>query len=41
MKKLQTCFPLVEEAAKQIFAGKIEGAMGLCNGHRPASEETK
>lgn len=41
MKKLQTCFPLVEEAAKMIFAGKIDGAMGLCNGHRAAAEESK
>ena len=41
MKKLQTCFPLVEEAARMIFAGKMDAAMGLCNGHRPASEEKK
>ena len=38
MKKLQCCFPLIEEAAKQIFDGKIDGAMGLCNGHRPDGE---
>ena len=38
MKKLQCRFPLIEEAAKQIFDGKIDGAMGLCNGHRPDGE---
>ena len=41
MKKLQTCFPLVEEAAKRIFAGKLDLAMGLCNGHRPEAEAAK
>ena len=35
-KRLESCFPLIEEAAKMIFDGKMEGAMGLCNGHRPA-----
>ena len=34
--RLESCFPLIEEAAKMIFDGKMEGAMGLCNGHRPA-----
>ncbi len=33
--KLVSCFPLVKDAALQIFDGKMDAAMGLCNGHRP------
>lgn len=38
---LQSCFPLLEEAAKLIFDGKFENAMGLCNGHRPDNGVSK
>ena len=34
-KAMQSCFPLTEQAASLIFAGKTDQAMGLCNGHRP------
>lgn len=37
--KLVSCFSLIDKAAEMIFDGKIETAMGLCNGHRPP--ETK
>ncbi len=33
--KLVSCFPLVKDAAVKIFDGKMDAAMGLCNGHRP------
>jgi PTH1 family peptidyl-tRNA hydrolase len=39
MKKLSSCFPLVKQAAVHIFSGKLEQAMGLCNGHRPEAED--
>jgi len=41
MAALRTCFPLIEQAAKLIFDGKFENAMGLCNGHRPDNGDMK
>lgn len=41
LDKLTACFPLIEEAAKLIFDGKTDAAMGLCNGFHPENEGTK
>ncbi len=39
--KIVSCFDLVDKAAEMIFAGNAEGAMGLCNGHRPPEKKTE
>ncbi len=38
---LVSCFPLIKNAAEKIFGGDTEGAMGLCNGHRPPEARTE
>ena len=38
---LVSCFPLIDKAAEMIFAGDFEGAMGLCNGHRPPVKKSE
>lgn len=41
IEKLVSCFALIDKAAEMIFAGDIEKAMGLCNGHRPPEKKTE
>ncbi len=40
-KKLVECFPLIEKAARLTFDGKLEEAMSLVGGHRPAEMDTE
>ena len=37
-KRLEGCFPCIADAIRMVFEGNMDGAMGLCNGHRADGE---
>ena len=37
-KRMESCFPCIADAIRMVFEGNMDGAMGLCNGHRPDGE---